>query len=133
MKTTALIEMGKDGTFGVFTPDIEHTIIGDGKTVEEAKTDFENSVTEMFLSYTENGKDIPDELKNIEFEYKYDIASLFNFYNWINVSKFAEKAGINPSLMRQYKAGITYISDMQTNKIEETLHALGAALTSVKL
>ncbi|MDR2359462.1 MAG: pilus assembly protein HicB [Prevotellaceae bacterium] len=133
MKTTALIEMGKDGTFSIFTPDIDHTIIGEGDTVMEAKADFDNSVKEMMLSYTENGKAIPEELQGISFDYKYDIASLFNFYNWINVSKFAEKAGINASLMRQYKAGITYISDTQTNKIEETLHALGAELTAVKL
>lgn len=30
MKTTALIEMGKDGLFGIFTPDINSTIIGEG-------------------------------------------------------------------------------------------------------
>lgn len=54
MKTTALIEKGKDGTFGIFTPDIQATIIGEGRTVAEAKADFENSVREMFASYTEN-------------------------------------------------------------------------------
>lgn len=32
MKTTALIEKGKDGTFGIFTPDIQATIIGEGRT-----------------------------------------------------------------------------------------------------
>ena len=76
--TTALIERGKDGTFGVFTPDINHTIIGDGNTVEEAKADFENSVQEMILSYTETGRELPDELKDIRFVYKYDIASMFD-------------------------------------------------------
>jgi len=76
MITTALIERGKDGTFGVFTPDINHTIIGDGDTVEEAIADFENSVEEMILSYTEIGREIPEELKDIQFVYKYDIASI---------------------------------------------------------
>ncbi|MDR3183950.1 MAG: type II toxin-antitoxin system HicB family antitoxin [Prevotellaceae bacterium] len=95
MKTTALIEMGKDGTFGVFTPDINHTIIGDGETVEEAKADFENSVEEMILSYTENGRPIPDELKDIEFEYKYDLASFSEYYDRINVPKFTQAVGIN--------------------------------------
>ena len=47
MKTIALIEKGKDGNFGIFTPDLQHTIIGEGRTVAEAKTDFENSVKEM--------------------------------------------------------------------------------------
>lgn len=44
MKTTALIEKGKDGTFGIFTPDLNSTIIGEGNTVAEAKADFKNSV-----------------------------------------------------------------------------------------
>ena len=43
-KKTALIEMGKDGSFSVYTPDIEATIIGEGATVAEAKSDFENVI-----------------------------------------------------------------------------------------
>jgi len=71
MVTTALIERGKDGTFGIFTPDINHTIIGEGSTVEKAKADFENSVEEMILSYVEKGDELPDELKDIQFVYKF--------------------------------------------------------------
>jgi len=72
MVTTALIEKGNDGTFGIFTPDINHTIIGEGNTVEEAKADFKNSVKEMILSYMETGRELPHELKDIQFVYKYD-------------------------------------------------------------
>jgi len=133
MKTTALIEKGKDGTFGIFTPDINSTIIGEGNTVAEAKADFENSVREIMQFYKEDGKELPEELKNIEFEYKFDISSLFNYYDWINTSKFAMNAGINSSLMRQYKTGKVYISDTQTRRIEDTLHRLGKELTAVKL
>jgi len=133
MKTTALIEKGKDGTYGVFTPDIDHTIIGSGSTVAEAKADFENSVKEMLASYTDAGKPIPKELQGITFVYKYDLASLFSYYNWINVTQFAKIAGINSGLMRQYKAGGTYISENQTRKIESTLHRLGSELTAVEL
>lgn len=133
MKTTALIEKGKDGTYSIFTPDINSTIIGEGNTVAEAKADFENSVKEIIRFYKEGKKKLPTELKNVEFEYKFDVASLFNYYDWINTTKFAKTAGINSSLMRQYKAGIAYISEVQTHKIEATLHQLGRELTSVKL
>jgi hypothetical protein len=44
MKTTALIEKGKDGSYGVFTPDLNSLIIGDGATVAEAIADFQNSM-----------------------------------------------------------------------------------------
>ena len=133
MKTTALIEKGKDGTFGVFTPDISSCIIGSGDTVEEAKSDFENSVQEVFAAYKEHGDELPDELKGIEFEYKYDLASFFNYYDWINATRFAKIAGINASLMRQYKAGVAYVSETQTKKIETVLHNLGNELTAVRL
>lgn len=133
MKTTALIEKGKDGTYGIFTPDINHTIIGSGNTVEEAKADFNNSVKEMILSYTEIGKEIPAELKSIEFDYQYDLASIFNYYDFINVSKFAEKSGINPSLMRQYKTRRTPISTRQKEKIQNMFHSIGQEFAAVKL
>jgi len=133
MKATALIEKGKDGTFGVFTPELQHTIIGEGKTVADAKADFENSVKEVLASYTEEGKQIPAELQGLDFEYKYDIASLFNYYNFINVSKFARMVGINASLMRQYKSGNQYISENQISKIEEALHKMANEIGSIKL
>jgi predicted RNase H-like HicB family nuclease len=133
MIATALIEKGKDGKFGIFTSDINSVIIGEGNTVEEAKADFENSVKEILAMYAETGKQLPEELRDVEFIYKYDIASMFNYYDWINVSGFAKKAGINASLMRQYKTGKTYISDAQIRKIEHTMHQLGQELVAIKL
>ncbi len=131
MKTIALIEKGKDGTFGIYTPDLEHTIIGEGRGVEEAKMDFENSLKEMLASYTD--ETMPDELRDLEVQYKYDLSSLFDHLNFVNVSQFAKKAGISSSLMRQYKTGNTYVSEKQISKIEKTLHKIGHELTSIKL
>ncbi len=71
MKTTALIEKGNDGTFCVYTPDLHHTIIGEGKTEAEAKTDFENSIKEVHASYTETERPLPAELLGVEFEFIY--------------------------------------------------------------
>ncbi len=131
MKTIALIEKGKDGTFGIFTPDIGSTIIGEGATVAEAKADFENSVKEVVASY--EGMKLPEELNRIEFEYRYDIASIFDYYNWINVTKFAEVAGMNASLLRQYKKGLAYVSEAQVRKIEKALHKAGNELRTAQL
>ena len=41
--------------------------LGDGKTVDEAIADFNNSVDEMRAFYAEEGKEFPQ----IEFEFKY--------------------------------------------------------------
>ncbi len=133
MKTVALIEKGSDGSFGVFTPDLESTIIGNGSSVSEAKADFENTFKEILETYSESNEPLPAELQNIEFEYRYDVASLFDYFDYINVSKFARKAGLNASLLRQYKVGGTYISENQVQKIETALHNCGKELLSLNL
>ncbi len=129
MKTTALIERGKDGIFGIYTPDIETTIIGSGSTVAEAKSDFENSVKEVLAYYEETGKPIPEELKEITFEYKYDTASVFDELNCINLTKFAKFAGIYPSTMRQYIIALYIRLSLEDYKTESlSIHNQRAAL-----
>ncbi len=131
-KRTALIEKGKDGTFGIFTPDIESTIIGEGNTVAEAKADFENSVREIIRFCEEDGIPVPDDLKNTTFVYKYDMPSFLNYYDYLNMTKLANMSGINPSLMRQYKRG-QYISEKQVSKIQTAIHKIGKELLAVRL
>ena len=131
-KRTALIEKSKDGTFGIFTPDIESTIIGEGNTVAEAKADFENSVREIIRFCEEDGVPVPDALKNITFVYKYDMPSFLNYYDYLNMTKLANMSGINPSLMRQYKRG-QYISEKQVSKIQTAIHKIGKELLAVRL
>jgi len=75
VKTTALIEKGKEGTFCIYTPDLHHNIVGEGKREAEAKSDFENSVKEVLVSYTETEHSLPAELLGVEFEYRFDIVS----------------------------------------------------------
>lgn len=132
MKSTALIELGKDGSFTVFTSDTQSTIIGEGNTVAEAKMDFENSLKEMIRFFEEDGIPDPDNLRNIQFVYKYDLPSFLSYYKFFNMSKLAEYAGINPSLMRQYKKG-QYVSEKQVSKIQTAIHKIGRELASVKL
>ncbi|MBQ7734816.1 MAG: pilus assembly protein HicB [Bacteroidales bacterium] len=132
MKKTALIEMGKDGKFTIFTLDIESTIIGEGTSVEEARSDFENSLKEVIECYTENNEPLPDELQDIEFVFKYDTPSFLNYYKYLNMTQFAKFAGINPSLMRQYKRG-QYISEKQVSKIQSAVHKIGKELAAIKL
>ena len=81
-KRIALIEMGKDGSFTIFTPDIKSTLLGEGCSVAEAKTDFENSVKEIISTFEESGLKDPDDLKNITFVYKYDMPSFLNYYDY---------------------------------------------------
>ena len=49
------------------------------------------------------------------------------------MSKFAPVAGINASLMRQYKTGKQYISENLVLKIEDALHKIANEIAAIKL
>ena len=106
MKTTALIETWPDGVFYIVLMDLKHhTIFGNGATIKEAKEDLQNSYKEILDYYADEGKPVPEELRDLEFEYKYAIASFFEEFKWINISALAKAIGMNPSLLYQYKKG----------------------------
>lgn len=132
-RETIIIEKGADGTYSAYPSALKSTIIGEGNTAEEAKLDFFNSYKEVLESFTEEGEEIPSELKDLEFEFKYDLSAFFNCFNFINVTKFAEAVGIEPSLMRHYKVGKTNISRAQAKKIEKDIHYLASELSKVTL
>ena len=67
------------------------------------------------------------------FEIAYDLSSLFQNKNFLNISAIAKKAGINASLMRQYAAGIKSPSDETAKKIEGVIRDLGKELLSVRI
>ena len=126
MKTTALIETWPDGVFYIVLMDLKHhTIFGNGATIKEAKEDLQNSYKEILDYYADEGKPVPEELRDLEFEYKYAIASFFEEFKWINISALAKAIGMNPSLLYQYKKGNTYISYQQMKRIETGIHTLG--------
>lgn len=128
-KTEAIIEASSTG-FGVYCPDLPG-ITGYGKTVKEAKADLTSALGETIKAY---GKQVPKELQGtITFTYKYDIASIFDYFGMLDATNLAKKIGINPSLLRQYKSGITTASDKQKQKIETGLHQLGRELLSIRL
>ena len=131
-RAKVIIEKDENG-FSAFIDGVDSTIIGEGVSVAEAKADLDNSYKEVLASYLENGEAVPDELQDLSFDYKYDISALFNAFDFINVSRFAQRIGVSPSLMRHYKGGDTYISDNQAKRIESGLHQLARELLSVTL
>ena len=103
MKVTAIVELSKDGLFGIYISDElpGFGLNGTGNSVEEAKRD-------MLSAY--------EEIKEM-FAYKYDLPSFFDYFSWINVSEFAKKIGFNASLLRRYKSGSKLASEEQCKRI----------------
>ena len=130
MKITAIIERGSDGLYSVWSEqDLNnHGFGGYGENVEIAKRDFLLSVEEaVALSKTE-GADVPERIETI---FKYDLQSFFNYFDWINVSKFAQCAGINESKMRQYKTGAAFAGEATLRKILTAVKRMSAELGEV--
>lgn len=72
-------------------------------------------------------------LKQVDFEYAYDLTMFFEQFSFLNQSKIAELAGINPGLIRQYSSGHKNPSREQVDKIEKAIREMAGKLRTVKL
>ena len=135
MKITGIIERNDNNYYQISSPDeLEgHGLGGYGYSVEEAKEDFFRSIEEAREMIKEEKGELPAGMSGIEVEFKYDIPSFFNYFDWINVSAFAKKAGINESKMRAYKSGLASASEKTMERICSTIKAMGAELCSAAL
>ncbi|RDC63320.1 helix-turn-helix domain-containing protein [Adhaeribacter pallidiroseus] len=72
-------------------------------------------------------------VKELKFEFTYDVQAFFQEFNFLKQSKIAELAGLNSSLVRQYASGLKHPSADQVRKIEEAIHKLATALKNVNI
>lgn len=130
-KVTAIVHKGKDGFYTCYVeaglPGF--VLSGYGETAEEAKTDMMEAYEEIKQLRAEEGKDTTE----LEFVYKYDLQAFFNNFKWLNASKVAEIAGINPSLMRQYSSGSAKAGEKQYEKIRCAVMKLSTELYNARL
>lgn len=127
------IERSKDGAYWLNSEGLQNVLVGTGSTIEEAKEDFRLCLQDMIDSYTECGEAVPEELKDLEFEYRYDTASVLTAVSkYISLSALAKETGINASLLRQYKQG-QYISAAQAQKIQSGIRSMSKRIASFTL
>ncbi len=130
---TVSIEKDTDGSYIAYNiDDSDFTLLGRGETVADAKEDFFNSVAEIKASFEATGRIVPAVLTELP-HFQFDISSLFEYYSMINVSAFARHIGINDALMRQYRQGGTYVSEVQLKKIEKAINQLGTELSTLSI
>jgi len=98
-----------------------------GKSVKELV----NNLVEAFNFYfKEAEKEIAINASSLAMSFS--IPSLFELYP-INVKHFAERVGINYTLLSQYVQGRKKPSEKQTEKIVEGLQEVGKELSQVQL
>ena len=126
MKVVVTIERAKDGNYWCQT---ENPILGGflsamGKTVQEAKEDLIECLEEAKENLESEGKTFP----KVEFTYKYDLQSFFNYFSFLNVSDIAKRAGVNPSLMRQYASGAKNAGEKTYQRLAVCVQSVGREL-----
>lgn len=126
MKVKAIVEIAKDGTFSCYCSQKfdDFELLGFGGSAEEAKSDF-------LLCYEEM-KDLGVCEVDLTFSFVYDLSSFFEIFNYLKISKIAEKAGISPSLLRRYVAGCANAGEKQYQKILAAIRSASEELRIVE-
>ncbi|MDR1780094.1 MAG: type II toxin-antitoxin system HicB family antitoxin [Tannerella sp.] len=134
MKLKAIIERWDDGTYSIYVSNAKkHNLNAQGKTVDEARRNLQAAVDDYVQMYSSMGKPVPREISNPEFDYHYDLASFFNYFDYLNISALARKAHINASLMRQYKTRRAFASEQQSKRIQGAINILGKEMAAAQL
>lgn len=85
-----------------------------------------------FVKETGNWGDYVVFISDFEFDYRYDLSGFFKTYSFFDVSALAGRLGLNASLLRRYKTGISKAETKQKEKIEQGIHILANELGMVK-
>lgn len=122
MTANIIVEQTEDGYFSCFVKEeIPYVgLLGYGDTSESAVNNLIAFYEESKVELAAEGKILPD----LDFVIHYDMPSFFNRFNFLNQSKIAERAGINPSLMRKYTSGVANAGQRQYEKLHAAVQSL---------
>lgn len=125
MKTTAIIEIGKDLSFDIYTTDekLGFMLLGQGKTVVETKADFLACEKDLERLYKKQGK--TSDFKHLESEYKYDAVSFLK-YSPCSLSSLSAAIGINENQLNCYITEASHPSKLTLAKIEKAVEFFAA-------
>lgn len=127
-KMIVTISQASDGTYWCHT---EEDVYGGGlnsvgASVAEAKADLMSCLADARADYVNRGL-VPYD---VEFSYQYDLQSFFDYFSFLNVSEIAKRAGINPSLMRQYVCGMKHAGEKTYMRMSECMKEIVTELNT---
>ena len=122
-KILLIIEQSKDGILWGRVEFNDNLMIDSAKSLEA----LQNKMKKLLHNF----HDI--DPSSVKFDLAFDLTVLFVQKDYLNVSAVASKAGINPTLMRQYVAGFKYPSLERAKAIEQVIREIGRELVDVKV
>ena len=129
-KVNAVIERASDGTYSVYmdADDMSYLVTGTGRTVDEAVRCFQGGYEDMRRYYAEEGK----EFVEVEFDYKYDMASFLSYYSGIlSLAGLSRLTGINQGQLSHYVTGRRVPSMRTKEKMQQSIRAFASELGQV--
>lgn len=128
-KIKAHIESNGNGWFSVYTNhEFPFGVIGEGATVEEAKTDFLNVFSEMSKMHEER----TGQCVKAEFEFELDMSAILQeCKSYISFVWLSKATGINKTQLSQYACGTRKPKPAQRSKIISGIHQIGEKCLSV--
>ncbi len=134
MKTIiSIIEKAEDGGYSIYAKNENVPVTGAGLTEDEAKKDYEEVLKEQAEYYKEIKGKYPEWYTNeYKIDYRYDVSGFFLSFPFINATEFAKSIGINPSLKRQYKNGLSAAGNKQKDLIQKKFNEIVQKMEMVK-
>lgn len=127
MKTIVIIEMNSDGSYtAVPKHDFEIGFFGEGKSVEEAIVDLDNS-------FQEARKHLPT-LPDMEWDLRFDTASFLQYFSGrLSLAGLQTITGINRKQLSHYVTGHSRPSAATVRKIQAGIDKFSQQLSRVCL
>ena len=126
------VEKHKDGTYWETVTEVPGIVAYYWNTLSELKS----NVEQAYADYYELAVDLEEDYvvnleKKPDFTYLLNLKNIFHLLPEVKVSNIANKANINPSLLRQYKTGKAKASEEQAKKVLNAMHELGKEMLSL--
>jgi predicted RNase H-like HicB family nuclease len=132
-KIEVLISWSGDN-YTIGTGLIAGAVFATGKTIEDAKSEFESAFEFHVEGCIADGDELPGFVKNREYEFDYVMqisAILHHFDGILTRAALARVTGINQRQLGHYATGKTTPRPEQRRKIIEGFHRIGTELSSV--
>jgi len=131
MKKTikASIEIGENLDYDICSDpetDVPFMLLGQGKTILEAKQDFFDCFEDLKKSYSKQGKEIPE----VEFEFIYDVQSFLK-YSPFSLTWLSNATGINKKQLSHYTTKYKNPSRVTLEKIQNAVNSFVADYSQV--
>ena len=129
-KIKAFIEIGKELDYDIWSdPDagISFGLLGQGKTIQEAKQDFFDCMDDMKNCYKELGEEFPE----LEFEFVYEVQSFLR-YSPFSLTWISGATGINKKQLSHYTTERRTPSRVTLMKIQNAVNNFVADYSQVR-